>query len=702
MVPKGLEALFAPRSIAFVGASDDPSRIGGRPLAYCLRDGFCGDLFPVNPSRKTIQGLPAFASIADIPVDTLDLVVIAIAPPAIPQALEQAAQKSARAAVIFTSGFSEMGPEGAQLQAEMLAAADRHSIRLLGPNCLGLFDNSTGLAATFSSMLEEDPLPPGPVGIVSQSGAYGAHICMLLRKRGVGITQFVATGNECDIDIAELIESMANHAQIKVIACYAEGISDGRRLLSAIEKARQAGKPVLLMKVGRSATGRSAAQSHTASLAGDDRTFDALLRQSGSVIVGTTRALVDALYVLCKAGPLANNRLGILTVSGGAGILMADAAENCGLDVSPMPSQARKALDTRIPLGSSINPVDTTAQVMNDPSILSDAVNAMLSDGGYGAIAAFFMNWPESNILGPAIRAAVTESLQQSPSAHFAICMNAAADTVDHYDRAGMLVFEDPEQAILALSIASEVARKLTAPVMAIAPLPGPAEGVAWDQYDEADALKALGDAGVPVAPFATANSEEEAATKSGRFEGSLAIKVLSPDIQHKSDIGGVELEVQAGQAAGVATSAMLSRVLTAAPDADIRGVIISPMITGIAELIIGARIDETFGPIVTVGLGGTFTEILEDIAIGLAPINNEDALGLIRSLRGFKLLAGARGRPHADIEAAAQAMVALSLFIAKHRETVAEVEINPLIVRESGAVAVDALIIPRAAREPV
>ena len=696
MAPESLEALFAPRNIAFVGASDDPSRIGGRPLAYCLRDGFSGDLFPVNPSRKTIQGLPAFASIADIPVDTLDLVVIAIAPPAIPQALEQAAQKSARAAVIFTSGFSEMGPEGAQLQAEMLTAADRHSIRLLGPNCLGLFDNTTGVAATFSSMLEEEPLPSGPLGIVSQSGAYGAHICMPLRKRGVGITRFVATGNECDIDIAELIEAMANHTQIKVIACYAEGISDGRRLLSAIEKARQAGKPVLLMKVGRSATGKSAAQSHTASLAGDDRTFDSLLKQSGAVIVGTTRALVDALYVLCRAGPLANNRLGILTVSGGAGILMADAAENSGLDVSPMPSQARKVLDTRIPLGSSINPVDTTAQVMNDPSILSDAVKVMLSDGGYGAIAAFFMNWPESNILGPVIREAVTQSLQQNPSAHFAICMNAASGTVDHYDRAGMLVFEDPEQAILALSIASEVARKLAAPAMAIAPLPSPAKGLACDRCDESDTLETLSGFGVPVTPFATAKSEEEAATESGRFDGALAIKVLSPDIQHKSDIGGVELGVKAGQAVGVATGAMLSRVRSAAPDAEIRGVIISPMITGIAELIAGARIDETFGPVVTVGLGGTFTEILEDIAIGLAPIKHDDALGLIRSLRGFKLLSGARGRPPADIDAAAQAMVALSQFIADHREDVAEVEINPMIIRERGAIAVDALIVPQ------
>mgnify|MGYP002628015234 CR=1 FL=1 len=694
-----MKALFQPRSIAFVGASNDPTRIGGRPLHYCLRDGFDGPLYPINSSRDTVQGQPAFAQILDIPADRVDLLVIATPPATIAEILDQGAAKGTKAAVILTSGFTETGQAGAALEAQIVATARRHGIRLLGPNCLGFYTAKGGIAATFSSLLEDAPPPAGPLAIVSQSGAYGAHIAMLARRRGLGLASFAATGNECDIDIADLIEAAAADANVTVIGCYAEGIRDGRALLRAIETARALGKPVVMLKVGTSDTGKKAAQSHTASLAGDDATLDQLLKRSGAIRATTTQEMVDTMYVLSRHGPIEGERIGILTVSGGAGILMADAAEANGLDVAPMPATARAEIDERIPLGSSANPVDTTAQAMSDATLVRDAVSIMFEQGQYHAVVSFFMNWPESPVLGQPIREAIAQGLPKEYSAPFAICMNAGAETIGEYEKAGILVFEDPAFAIRAIARACEAFRSLSRQEK---PLPLPdtradSRPNKFAGFDEAQALAALADAGVSVMPFATARTAQEAARISTDMEGPLAIKVLSPNIQHKSDAGGVRLNIAPGTEAAETTSQLLSDVARAVPLAELRGVLIAPMISGTAELIVGARIDPVFGPVVSVGLGGIFTELLGDVAIALAPLDRGQALALIRSLAAFPLLDGARGKLRADIGAAADAVIALGHFIATNRDAVAEVEVNPLVLREDGrgAVALDALIVP-------
>ncbi|QQN74401.1 acetate--CoA ligase family protein [Croceicoccus sp. YJ47] len=700
---KSLDALFAPRSIAFIGASNDPTRIGGRPLHYCLRDGFEGEIYPVNPSRDKVQGLKAFPSIGAIPADEVDLLVIAVPPKAIPMVLAEAGAKNVRAAVVLTSGFSETGEKGAALEAEMLATARKLGIRLLGPNCLGFYKAGDGIAATFSSLLEDGPPPQGELAIVSQSGAYGAHIAMLARRRGIGLASFAATGNECDIGVADLIEAAAADINVKVIGCYVEGIRHGRAFLRAVEVARLAGKPVILLKVGTSSSGQKAAQSHTASLAGDDRTLDQIIGRSGAIRVETTQELVDTLYVLTRRGLLASNRLGILTVSGGAGILMADAAEAAGFDIASMPEPARADLDARIPLGSSANPVDTTAQAMSDASIVRDAVSIVTRQGNYDAVVAFFMNWPESPVLGPPLREAIQQGLESGSEVPFAICMNAGPRTVSEYEETGLLVFEDPSFAVTALAHAATAGRAISGAPACVPTLPDTSTKC-FVRLDEAEALAALADAGIPTMPFATARNSAEAGRISRQFDGPLAIKVISPDVQHKSDAGGVRLAVDPGNQAADAASKILADVGRAHPAAEIRGVLIAPMIRGVAELILGARIDPVFGPVVSVGMGGIFTELLDDVAIGLAPLDANEALELIRSLCGFPLLDGMRGKPRVDIRAAAETMAAMSRFIARHRGTILEVEINPLLLLEEhkGAVALDALIIPETAENPV
>jgi acyl-CoA synthetase (NDP forming) len=691
-----LDALFAPRSIAFVGASGDPTRIGGRPLSYCLRERFAGPLYPINAGRSEVQGLTAYASIDAVPEAEIDLAVIAIAPGLVADAIRDAGRKGVKATVILSSGFAEVGESGAALQSEMLDAARTAGIRLLGPNSLGAFSNGTGMCATFSSLLEDGSVPMGPLGIVSQSGAYGAHLAMLMRRRGVGLSRFVTTGNEADITVADCLSHMAGDPDVGVIGCYSEGIADGRAFLAAAEAARAAGKPVVMLKVGRSEDGRKAAQSHTASLAGDDAVFDAAARAAGVERVETTQAFVDLLYTLCRRPPVAGNRLGVLTVSGGAGVLMADAASAAGFRLPPMPEAAQAAIAARVPFGSAVNPIDTTAQAMNDPTLVRDATHAMLAEGGYDAVVSFFMNWPDSPLIGPGLRAAIAEGMAGHEERTVAMAMNASDETRRAFDAAGMLVFDDPSHAVVALAASRRIGEALARSGDIGASLP-PTVPLPRRSHDEAEAVALLAAAGVPMTDVVTAPTPDAVAAASTALGRRVALKILSPDILHKSDIGGVVLGLEGEDAVRTAATAMLARCTAAAPAATIRGFLAAPMAASGLELLVGARIDHAFGPIVTVGLGGVFVEIFRDVAIGLAPLHEAGALALLRSLKAWPLLAGARGRAPADVDAAARAIAALSRFAATHRDDLVSVEVNPLVVHEQGATGLDAVIVTKA-----
>lgn len=694
MADVSLTSFFAPRSIAFIGASDDARRIGGRPLAYCIRDGFAGPLYPINPSRDRVQGLTAYPSLDALP-GPADLAVIAIGAAGVPDAVAAAARQGVRAAVVLSSGFAEVGEDA--LQAEMIAAARDGGIRVLGPNSLGVFSNEGGVCATFSSLLENGPVAAGKLAIVSQSGAYGAHLAMLMQRRGVGIARFVTTGNEADVTVADCILHMAGDPAVSVIGCYSEGIADGRAFLRAVEAARAAGKPVVMLKVGRSDTGRQAAASHTASLAGDDAVFDAVVRAAGVERVETTQQFVDLLYTLCRRPPVSGNRLGILTVSGGAGVLMADAASAAGFELPFMPQAAQAALKRRIPFGSAVNPVDTTAQAMNDPTLMRDAAAAMLNHGGYDAVVCFFMNWPDSPIIGPGLREALEAALVDHTDRTVAIAMNATEETRRSFDAAGLLVFEDPSHAVAALGASRRLGEALARDAVTQPDLPRP-DPLPSGPFDEFEAATLLAEGGVTMAPIVEGETPEAIAAAAQTLSGPIALKIRSRDLPHKSDVGGVRLGLLGEEAIRSEAQRMHQVVSGAAPDATLRGFVASPMAAPGVELLIGGRVDPSFGPIVTVGLGGVFTEIFRDVAIGLAPLTSTEAEALLRSLRGWPLLAGARGRAVADVDAAADAIESLSRFVARHREVIEAVEINPLVVhpKGQGAAGLDAVIMVR------
>jgi len=691
-----LSVLFEPNAVAVVGASGDPSRIGGRPVAYCKQLGFRGPIYPVNPNRETVQGLQAYPDIDSLP-EEVELFVMAVPAAQVPEALERAAAKGARAAVVFSSGFGETGEAGAELQQALVEAAARTGVRVLGPNALGLFCNRSGLAPTFSTFLEGQRPAPGNLAIVSQSGAYGAHLAMLARKRRIGLSHFITTGNECDITVAECIHHLAGDPEVGVIACYSEGVQDGRAFLEALLAARAAGKPVVIIKVGSSPAGQEAARSHTASVAGDDAVFDAAVRFGGAERVHDTQAFIDLIYTLSRHPPLSGRRLGVLTMSGGAGVLMADAASANGLELPPLPDDPRRWLEERIPFGSAANPVDTTAQAVNDMSLVRDALRAMLDQGGFDAVVSFFMSWPASPTIGPDLKAAIAQGIEGFDDRTVAIALNAGEDVKADFDDAGMLVFDDPTFAVEALAASARIGERLRAPVPELPPLAAGRARVPAGRLDESETAELLREAGVPMTAYRVAATPEEAADAAGALGFPVAVKVLSPDVAHKSDAGGIALNLGDGDAVREGAEAVLAAVARSHPDAAVRGVLVAPMAAEGSDLILGGRVDPVFGPVVVCGLGGVFVELFNDVAIDIAPVSEARAEALLRRLRAWPLLQGARGRPRADVPAAAAAVAAFSRFLADNADWLSSVEVNPLRVlpEGKGTVGLDALIVP-------
>jgi acyl-CoA synthetase (NDP forming) len=685
-----LTPLIAPRSLAVIGASDDPARIGGRPIAYCISQKFAGPIYPVNPNRKTVQGLPAFASLADVP-GPVDAAIIAVPAPGVQDAIAACAAKGVQGIILFTAGFAEVSPEGALHQARVADTARAAGMRLLGPNCLGLFNARIGFYSIFTSSVENGWAPPGRIGIASQSGAYGTHLFALARDRGIGTPIVVTTGNEADVTVGDAIGWLAEDAETDVIMAYLEGIRESASLLAALDVARRNRKPVVVMKVGRSALGREAAKSHTASLTGDDAVTDAVFRDYGVHRARTTEELVDVAYLAQKRIFPVRNTLGVITVSGGAGVLVSDAAETLGLALPPMPMATQKRLKERLPFASPLNPVDVTAQVINDPKLVGEFAHAMYAEGGYGSILSFFTQLGGSSKLGPAIRDELIPVVNKHPDRLFVMCITAPQERIRDYEARGIPVIEDPTRATVAINAMGRFGDAFAAP--APSPPPAvPAVDLPATTPDEFDAKRLLERIGIKAAPEKLCASADEAVAFADATGFPVVLKLASPDIAHKSEIGGVILGLHDAGAVRAAHATLLDRARANAPHARITGVLAATQLAGV-ECILGISRDPVFGPVAMVGLGGIFTEIFHDVAHQLCPFGAPEAVALIRGLRGFPLLDGARGRPKARVAALADALARLSVFAHQAGPRLAAVDINPIIVTPDGAFAADAVI---------
>jgi len=695
-----LTPLLNPDSVAIIGASDDPTRIGGRPLRYMRDADFKGRLYPVNPNRKSVQGLPAFASISDVP-DPIDTAIIAVPASAVVATAEACAAANVKAAIIFSAGFAEMSDDGRRHQDALSAIARTTPMRIVGPNCLGVYNSALGFFGTFTSTLEAGRPTPGRVGLVSQSGAYGSHLSLVATLRGIGIRFWVTTGNECDVDVAETIGWLARHPDISVIVAYAEGVSDRDRLFASLALARERGKPVIFQKVGRTEVGAQAARSHTASLAGADAVYDGVFRQFGVYRARDTEEMLDVAYAATFGTFPASRRIGLMTISGGVGVQMADEAVERGLEVTPMSEAAQARLKTLLPYASPRNPVDITAQAFNDLTLVTTNLDMMLAEGTYDAIVAFFTFVAAAKAMVEPISETFRAAKRRHPGCLLIVSIVGPPDIVRRYEETGCPVFEDPTRAVRAvdaLSRFSEAFARQTPPRASTPPAPEPLPA---PPIGEQTAKQILAKAGLRVVEEQLCSTADEAVSAATRLGFPVALKIASPDILHKTEVGGVELGLATADDVAQAFAAVTGRARLARPDARIKDVLVSRMVTGGVETILGVQDDPTFGPVVMFGLGGIFVETLKDVAFRVAPFEDDEAHRMMRELQGFPLLDGARGRPPCDLDALATALSALSRFAAAHTGQLHSAELNPVMVLPAGQglVALDALIVTKAGR---
>lgn len=689
----GLDALFNPRSVAVIGASDDPIRIGGRPLRYLKESGFEGAIWPVNPRRERVQGLEARPSIAEVPGE-VDVAIVTVRADRTLGAIEACAERGVGAAVVFTSGFAEMDADGTARQRRMGEIARASGMRILGPNCLGVYNAAIGFFATFSTTFDIDRPKSGPVAIVSQSGAYGSHLGLLARRRRIGVGLWATTGNECDVTVSECIAWMAARPEIRVVAVHAEGVRDGDALIAALDAARAGGKSVLVTKTGRSNVGSEAVRSHTAALAGSSAVFDAVLAQHGIARADNTEEMLDAVYAASFGVLPSSRRIGLMSISGGAGVIMADEAAEQGLDVAPMPEAAQARLKGKLSFCAPRNPVDITAQVFNAPHLVGEFLDEMLDEGGYAAVVVFFTYVASVEFMAGPIQAALARARKRHPDRSILLSMVGSDETIAPYEALNVPVFEDPVRAVRAVSALARIAEGL-----ARRPDPDTAAPPRGDCYpggrlDEHEAKGLLASWGIPVVQAYVARSTADAAHAATAIGAPVAMKLLSPDVEHKTEAGGVVLGVAPADAAGE-HEALLERAKAHGAGAEVRGTLIAPMVSGV-ECILGVQRDPVFGPVVMVGSGGILAEVLNDVAFRRAPIDRAEAKRMVAELAVARVLEGVRGGTRCDIDALADAVAALSRFAAAHAQIIESVDVNPFVVlREGeGALALDALII--------
>ncbi|WP_426959415.1 acetate--CoA ligase family protein [Muricoccus radiodurans] len=687
------EKLFRPRSVAVIGASGDPEKLGGRTLLHIKELGFKGRIFPINVSGKDVQGLPSWKSVAELP-EVPDSAIIVLPASAVPAALEDCAARGVRHVQILSSGFAEEGGEGIALQDRVTAIARAHRIRFTGPNALGSISPADGFYGTFSSLLATAVPRAGSIGVATQSGAFGSHIYAVAGFRGLGISRAIATGNEADIDVAAAIEYLTDDPGTTVICASLEGCRDGEALRVALLRAAAIRKPVVIMKVGSTEVGAAAAATHTGSLAIEDRLVDAVLRECGAFRVSSIEEMLDVAYVLATGPRPGNDRIGVLTVSGGIGVLMADAAIGAGMSVPALPGDALARIRSVLPLATGRNPLDSTANVGGRLHLFGQIAAEMIGGADLGACFLYLAHLGRNLERFPPLEEGFAALRRDHPDVTVVAVMTHVEEIRKRLESLGVPVFEDPNRAVRAVAGAAAL-RRLQAeatprPTVPPATTPLPPIG------NEAAAKALLRDAGLPVPSEHPCRTAEEAVRAAAAIGSPVVLKVLSDDIPHKTEVGGVMLGVEGAEAVAKGFGDLLRRVQAARPAARLDGVLVAPMLAGGIETILGVQDDPVFGPMVMFGLGGVSVELLGDVAFASAPLSEVAAERLIGQVRAARLLDGFRGSPPLDRGALVRALCQLSALAVARRDQIASIEINPLLVRPHGAAVLDALVVPR------
>jgi acyl-CoA synthetase (NDP forming) len=690
-----LQALLRPRSIAVIGASAELTRISGRPLKFLRDKGYSGHIFPVNPKYDRIDHWACYPSVAALP-ETPDLAIIAVPATAVLSAVEALGQRGVPAAVIFSSGFGEMGESGKALEGQVLAAARRSGLRLCGPNCLGLINAYDQVMATFGQFADGET-PAGPVGFVTQSGAFGTAIAALARRRRLGLGYFVNTGNECDIDFVQVMREVFNDDRIHVGAGYLEGVKDGDGLKTLAMHALDIGKPLVLTKVGRTGAGAKAAASHTGALAGADAVFDGVMRGFGVTRARNEEHMLDIVEVLGAGRLPEGNGVGIVTQSGGAAVLMADRCEEVGLKVAELAPATRERLAGVIPaFGSASNPVDITGQFVAEPQLLLDSMRIVLDDPGVdvGVVWLQLMDAHVEKLLD------IFRHLQTVTSKPWVVCWVAASDAaLAGLRAAGIPALRGAEPAVDAIAALVQYAAARRrwcedAPARSALRVPElrlPASAGPLPSLEAQDLLRACA---VPVAEARVVSTANTAVAAAEALGYPVALKIESPDILHKTEAKGVLLNLGDPASVRAGTDALMRNARAFDPNARLTGVLVQTMTRGNVELVIGLQRDPVFGAVVMVGLGGVLIEVLKDVAFRAAPVTASEALSMLNELKGAQVLDGVRGGTGVDRCAVARMVSAVSLLGVALGDRLESLDLNPVLGSGDTVKAVDWLLL--------
>jgi acetyltransferase len=695
-----MHEIFHPNSVAVVGVSAKPDNLGRNIVANLMDFGFQGIVYAVGPRGGVIATRRIYRSVQDIP-DHVDLAVILTPAHTLPGILEECGQKGIRWAVIETAGFREYGAQGRQIEQDMVRAAEQYGIRFIGPNGIGVINMENGLCLPFARL--KPFIQPGDVSLVSQSGGVGLSVLNLMANEGLGLNKFVSAGNMLNIGAEELLEYMIQDPGTRLIFLYLEGIQDGRRLM---EVARRSTKPILAFKANVGQLGKGIAASHTASLSSDDKVVDAAFHQCGITRVHDATSLGNSLKIL-RLPPMRGKNLAVISRSGGHAVVTADACELSGFNLAEFPSEFIQEIEQhfRASVIKLTNPLDLGD--LFDLDVYAEIVERTVKQPWVDGVV--FLHTSVSDTERHQTRELIRRLSHFSSQYDKAVAVyvSTAADEIAHLKKSfDFPIFTQIVETIRALELSHKYYWELKE-VRAEEQIPhfevdqeAVRALIAQAQAEERDlllheAVKVLTHYGIPVAESIQATTVQEVQAAAERIGYPVAIKVISENISHKSDVGGVQLNLRNHSAVAEAFQDMTERIRHAYPEARIDGVLVQPMATGGRELILGGKRDAQFGPVVLAGLGGVFVEIFEEASLRVAPVSRREAVAMIESLRGAPILMGARGHKRSDVEAVVEAILRLSQLLCDFPE-IQELDINPLRVfhEPDGCQALDARII--------
>jgi acyl-CoA synthetase (NDP forming) len=678
--------IVAPRSVAVFGASDNKDKFGGRVMHYLTRHGFRGRIVPINPNRAEVLGHRAYPTIGA--AGAVDVAILAVPPKALLPAVQECADAGVGCCVIMTTGFAEVGEEGGrERQRQLVAIARRSGMRIIGPNCMGLISPLANMALTSSLVLEIERMHKGRIGLVSQSGALMVSIFNKAHDAGIGFSLCVSLGNQCDLEICDFIDHLAADPGTGAICVYVEGFVDGQRFLRSAAACRAAGKPLTMVKTGRTEAGVRAAQSHTASLAGSYPTLEAACRKHGAILTEDPDAMIRIAELLLRWPGVAGDGIGLLSSSGGGASIGVDRAGEADQRLAVLSRATKDRLLDVLLAPQADNPIDLGGRRDGDVAGAAGKCAAIMA--GDPDVAAMLVILTTVPFYEATTRELATASLASGKPTVFWVTPGSAADGPRRALRElNCPYFDDLDQALRVLRGFFEHGRKAAA-ARAVRPRGLPAapdlSGLSEGRLTEPEAKRLLAQYGIPVTREAVVRDGDSAAEAARKIGFPVVLKAVARDLVHKSDIGAVKLRLADEAAVRIAFDEIARAVNQAMPGAALDGCVVQEMVRGEAELIIGARRDPQFGPLVLVGFGGVLVEVLEDVQIALAPVSREEAFAMLRRLKLWPVLDGARGRPKLDVEAVADILCRLGWLAADLGTVLGDIEVNPLMVRASG-----------------